>query len=718
MNKKRIYKLACIVASLHAGAVFAADPTFWTSWLNRDGPGGNGDFENKSGFTAAQVCASPTAIEARIAGTTTIFVPGNTTPHKLSNFSPADGLICQNVQQVNGAVCGDYEVRFNCPPPSIATNPSVVIKKVTTAKLPALRDGKNSVAFVELTPESRIAVGSTRFTLDVNGQSVFLNDLREGLDATSGDGIFTGLTNVDETEMVNNDSFFQRKLQAQPTPQVVRFDGRSVLGRRGFTPVAKAPTTTVVLADGTQARLMDSVVGNSGELPALTNAAHTLAINDPRVVAHPSFTFDPCNTDAKNNNVNSNASWSFKTLISNLNNSPVTGLTNQQFAHNWLINWFSNNTVNGFNIGARPNIKQYFPGWDGVNAATLNMDRLPFRLLAITNRMDLAKSSAYGISNQPGETRFVFGILQLNQTACTNGGIPSAVNNMTVIFEFGDTATTCSTQQSRAKQWLELDALAGAAVFPQVGANIGSAAYMSALKVITDAVTVVGANRLNQLRTNDFAFDGVGSVALRWQLREFAIDSTTRRLVPATIKQTPDPVQFRDGSNVMAAFAEQNANAVLCESYSVPAIFNGAPFLGASADYTNNTAWVIPTLQTSLPANFPVCYKSSITASDAGLTKADLIQSEVRHKFSLNTCDDCHAAETRTFFTHINSNRSLSGFMTGISVSDPALGTSITREFNDLARRNQVLSEMSVQSCNAGILRSRLLKNARLNMIH
>ncbi|MES2674638.1 MAG: hypothetical protein V4660_10380, partial [Pseudomonadota bacterium] len=629
MMKKRIYKLACIVVSLHAGAVFAADPMFWTSWLNRDLPDGNGDFENRTGFTAAQVCAAPTAIEARIVGTTTVYVPGNTTPHRLSNFSPMDGLICQRAQQTNG-VCGNYEVRFNCPPPSIASSTAVVIKKVTTVKLPALRDGKNSVAFVELTPESRLAVGTTRLTLDINGQNVFLNDSREGLDAASGDGIFTGLTNVDETEMVNNDAFFQRKLQAQAAPQVLQFDGRSVMGRRSFTPVAKAPTTNVTLADGTQARLLDSVVANSGELPALTNAAHTLAINDPRVVAHPSFTFDPCNTDAKNNNVNPSAVWSFKTLISNLNDPIKTGLTNQQFAHNWLINWLSSNTVNGFIIDSRAttatvNIKQYFPGWDGVNAATLNMDRLPFRLLAITNRMDLAKSSAYGANNQPGETRFVFGILQLTQSACTGSGIPSPINNMTAIFEYGDTATTCSTQQSRAKQWLELDALAGAAVFPQVGPNIGSVAYMNALKVITDAVTVPGANRLNQLRTNDFAFDGIG-VGAPWQLREFKIDTVSGRITPVTIKQTPNPQLFREGSNVMAAFAEQNDEAILCESHSVPALFNGSPFLGVVANYSPNSAWNFPLVQGNLPANFPTCYKSSISTSDASLTKADLIQ--------------------------------------------------------------------------------------------
>lgn len=718
MIKKHIYKLAFMIISLHAGAAVAVEaPTSWTSWLNRDLPGGAGDYESRSLFPANQVCAAPTAVQARIRGTTTIFVPGNATPHKLSNFSPLDGLVCQNAQQTAGT-CGDYEVRFNCPPVDVATNTAVVIKKVTTLKLPALRDGKNSVAFVELTPESRAAVTDARLTVNIDGQAVNLNDLKEGLDAVSRDGIFTGLTNVNETELATNDEFFQRKLQTQASPQVIRFDGRSVLGRQAFTSGAKSPATTVVLADGTQAKVLDSAVANSGDLPALTNAAHTLAIRDPKVVAHPSFTFDPCNTDGKGNS-NPNADWSFKTLISNLNNPAVTGLTNQQFAHKWLINWLSTNNVNGFAINARPNIKQYFPGWDGVNASTLNMDRLPFRLLAITNRMDLAKSSAYGSNNKPGETRFVFGILQLNQTSCTNGGLPSAVNNMTVIFEYGDTALTCSTQQSRAKQWIELDALAGEAVPPsQVGANIGSAAYMSALKVITDAVTVAGANRLNQLRTNDFAFDGVSSLSLPWQLREFAIDKTSRLLVPTTIKQTPNPVQFRDGSNVMAAFAEQNANAILCESHNVPAIFSGAPFLGASADYSPNSAWVFPTLQSSLPAKFPACYKTSVTTSEPSLTTADLLQSEVRHKFSLNTCDDCHARETGTSFTHINSNRSLSGFMTGITVTDPLLGGAVTRQFDDLGRRNQVLSEMAVQSCNVGILKSRLFKNARLNMVH
>jgi hypothetical protein len=74
------------------------------------------------------------------------------------------------------------------------------------------------------------------------------------------------------------------------------------------------------------------------------------------------------------------------------------------------------------------------------------------------------------------------------------------------------------------------------------------------------------------------------------------------------------------------------------------------------------------------------------------------VDNEARHHFALNTCNGCHAsAETGTFFTHIVprfsfDEASLSGFLTGTTVSDPVTGQS--RTFNDLGRRKTDLTSV------------------------
>lgn len=84
----------------------------WTGWLNRDGPGGSGDYETRKDFSPP-ICSNASQLEARQAGTNNVFTPGQATPENLSLFSLADGLACRNADQSDG-VCNDYEVRFYC----------------------------------------------------------------------------------------------------------------------------------------------------------------------------------------------------------------------------------------------------------------------------------------------------------------------------------------------------------------------------------------------------------------------------------------------------------------------------------------------------------------------------------------------------------------------------------------------------------------------------
>lgn len=84
----------------------------WTPWLNRDAPGGSGDFETLAEFvTSGQACAAPLAIECQTADGRDWTRAG-----QVYTCEPARGGICANADQRQGSRCLDYKVRFRCPP--------------------------------------------------------------------------------------------------------------------------------------------------------------------------------------------------------------------------------------------------------------------------------------------------------------------------------------------------------------------------------------------------------------------------------------------------------------------------------------------------------------------------------------------------------------------------------------------------------------------------
>jgi hypothetical protein len=694
----------------------------WTGWLNRDRPSGNGDFETLSDLLREQptkVCSTPSAIEARRLGSTEVFTPAAGSPQKFSAFSPDKGLVCLNA---DNKACLDYEIRLLCAPPTLGQL-KLDAKTVEVMQLVEPRPEGNGIALVTLADPSK---APKEFSFDNDGVITLLNDTGKNGDAKAGDGVFSGFVRLNEKGLAATTEGFANQLaqvqKASAKPVVATaFNGRIALETTPFNSDQASLAESLAPTQVGDIAVRPLPIPFPIDLPpALVNPANALAINSPSVVANPAFTFDPCNTDGTGNNTNPNAPFSFKTLITNLNNETQVGRpSDQQFVHNWLRTWRTNQTVNGLNLPARPNIVQYFPGWDGVNASTLNLNNLPFRLLAVVNRIDLANVSAYGNSNpnKPGEIRFVFGLLRMQGASCQ---ISSGIDQMTVIFEYRDATNSCSSLQSLAQQWINLD------INVQNGtAPLGSPAYMNALKAITDTVTAPNANKLNQLRTNDFAFDGIGQFQ-PWQLREFVIGNPTPDLVPATIKQTPDFRQYRGFSaplsNVLADYVAANSTPLLCDEHLVPDTFAGLPFLGSHTDYQSNEAWPVVFTSQTLPASFPFCYSPTyVPGTEVGIPPATLMQMELRHKLSLNACDDCHANETDTFFTHVNPvTRGLSGFMQGITVQDPFL-PQLERQFNDLARRNQVLTGTANAFCGFGgpiLLESFQAKQAALPMDH
>jgi hypothetical protein len=505
-------------------------------------------------------------------------------------------------------------------------------------------------------PPPYLVVGQTE-------NPIILRDDGIGADLRAGDQIYSAFANADQTALAvrsrSEASLINEfKIQSVPT-----FGGRAMTGA-----VAPVAFDFAGFSKGAAVAFNPSVVF----APASPSPAKSLLVNDPGVVGapgDPSRVWDPC-TGAGTKM----GAFTFGHLMTEMANQPLTGITPSAFAMQWLKTWQSNQVINTFNVPARPNIStQIINPWLAASGgSTLDLGIAPFRLLAIVNRLDL-RTGAHGYggsTGNAGELRFVFGAVKPVGRTCQ-------LLPFTVIFEYGVPIQGCVPVRSWAKQWVNLSGLV-----------LGSPAYNAALQAITDQVVLSNAapgkpnkSALNQLRTNEIA---IGSP---WELRQFNLRSAIDVLHETPVFQTPD-VRFNaadpgwSGSTLLDTFITTTPPGA-----TVPLIFAGNRFLGGAAPVTGNN----------------LSYFWNTSTLDLDPTHIGN-WNDRRQQFSLNTCNACHAGETRTQFTHISptsplgSPAALSGFLTGIAVADPAVGSPI-RFFNDLARRQSDLVGVASSVC-------------------
>jgi hypothetical protein len=327
--------------------------------------------------------------------------------------------------------------------------------------------------------------------------------------------------------------------------------------------------------------------------------------------------------------------------------------------------------VNGWTVPPRPGMQQIIQNWPKLQNGDLDLKQSPFRLIAIVNRVDLRTNTSYGGGNA-GEGRFVFEMVEPQQCQ---------TERFTVILEYGVPKSFCPAVRAYGQQWYNLGALVP-----------GSPAYNNSLEQITDQFTAANAapsktngSALNQLRTNELAL-GVSP----WELREFIIGKT-HQLVETTVKQTPDI--SANNTQRLADYINTNAAAILNNTYTVPLVFQNSHFLGGAA---------------------PVPSQGLFWDGPGAHPSAQILTANTRFTFSLNTCSGCHAGETNTPFQHLGSTipNGISGFLTGITVTDPAgeqTGVSPThRGFDDLTRRATDLDALVNSPCLAHIFFSPL----------
>ena len=477
----------------------------------------------------------------------------------------------------------------------------------------------------------------------VDERVVTVHDDGRNRDEKAGDGIYTGLAQVDLSDIARNtqriEQFIKRDKRALNQPV---FQNRQLLGT--------VPIQLLQLAnDGIHVHF---------PLAGLSNAVapdQSLVITDGSVVRDPVRTYNGCDATG------SMGKWTFGALMTQMANQSSTGTDPSTFVSNWLQTWMTDQTINGFTAAQRREINmEVIQPWitrSGGPGNPLNLSLAPFRLLAIVNRLDLRSNSVYG-GGDAGEARFVFGVMQ--SFNCT----PLLFN---VILEYGIPKVGCSFVRSWAQQWENLSTI-----------PLGTPAYNNALEAITDQFTSAGANprkpggsALNQLRTNEIA------LSTSWELREFHLvpaAGTQVQLQQVVVKQTPESTPINNSTTLGSYVNSLPLAELQNNTFVVPLQWQSSSFLGASS---LQNLWNAP--------NIP-----PVTADP-----------DPRHLFALNTCNGCHGRETANpNFVHISNNfpANLSGFLTGETIPDPVV-PSITRSFNDLQRRATDLDAAANQAC-------------------
>lgn len=584
-----------------------------------------------------------------------------------------------------------------------------------------------------------------------------LRDDGRGVDPRGGDGRYTGIATVDEAQLEARADHDAAALAARGSDQVPSFAGRRFAGFVTAEPFDYAAfaagaeveiETAVSFVDDGGATAEEgeptsipagSLQGGGKRAPRAITANNVtpgtnqfqervLMIRTPAVVQDPQRTWNPCTGTGNQDGV-----WTFKHLMTEMANQPLTGIDPAFFVEDWLSTWTDNPgpTINGTTVSTRTQMQSLIDQWKG-GARRLDLRRAPLRLLAIVPRVDLATTtggggysgSASGNFLDAGELRFVFGVVlppgfsgkgflgaqpidgKGGDPYDTTGGDDHTCRSLpfSVIFEYKVPKCDCEDVRGWAQRLVDLD-----------NHVPGTSAYNVRLASLTQVVVRANADprrpngsSLGQLRTNEIALpqDTPALVPanppppfpqdIRWELREFQLTQKPFSLLAetTTADTAADPFNFTQTfedwvlNDVRPAIVAQFDGPIP----PVPLFFQGAPFLGANPQVAD------PDIVNQNLADIEHHWDG------VALTLSDLETNEARHRASLAACNSCHRGETGTAFVHVDPSSptlpvTISGFLSGINDwPDPAFNIPL-RDFDDLARRQIDIVDVANMTC-------------------
>ena len=293
------------------------------------------------------------------------------------------------------------------------------VRQASIRRLPQANADGNAVLDIKF--EAALSTSFRSFPLLLDDRLITVRDDGVFPDTQAGDGTFGVVVNVEpgELEAMNN-RIAQLRADERIQP---RFDGRQIVGsnRIDFFNIsnfnAGLPVQAFPFAFGS-AGAASATTGSSFGPPPPPGVFKSLMITDLSVVQDPARTWDPCNPGGGT----PMGAWTFGRLMTDMANTPVTGIPASEFVRRWLRSWQFDQTINFDGVPNRDAAirAQMLDAWQAASGGPgvpLNLAIAPFRLLAIVNRVDLRANTTYGggSSNNPcdppclgGEARFVF----------------------------------------------------------------------------------------------------------------------------------------------------------------------------------------------------------------------------------------------------------------------------------------------------------------------
>jgi len=208
-------------------------------------------------------------------------------------------------------------------------------------------------------------------------------------------------------------------------------------------------------------------------------------------------------------------------------------------------------------------IKELWMQRDGATSEAeweMNLENAPFRLLAITNRVDLND-----LPKKAGEGRLTFGLAE-------NGA-----NTFTLIFEYKLAGSNQKDLVRWAKRWHVLSKL-----------DKESQEYRDTLTNIVNSFSS-DASMLGQLRTNE-VLGGFQDGTFNWELREFNIEDgrfievTRKQSITSELNNTPELKEY------LEAHAEDILNGTIHERFDERSILAGNALYGGNFRWQLNNA--------------------------------------------------------------------------------------------------------------------------------
>lgn len=244
----------------------------------------------------------------------------------------------------------------------------------------------------------------------------------------------------------------------------------------------------------------------------------------------------------------------------------------------FLTTWASPQKVNGITIPARPMITEsLIRMWKRADGVDLDiplsdwnpkLENAPFRLLAITNRVDLQNLDRHSA----GEGRLTFGLAH------------SGSNDFTLIFEYNLPANTEADVIEWAQAWHNLSSF-----------DNTSDEYLDLLRKIVLSFTS-DPQQLNQLRTNE-GIAGILQGNFNWELRELNLQGNAFKEVSR--KQSPD--QGWNNSKELAAYILENKSEIVGGAHELKNDFDGNHFMAGNTVYFEDFVWQVPGMKKDAP---------------------------------------------------------------------------------------------------------------------